>query len=103
MRNRHHVHLVKRGGEKAESWAIASNVLLSKSTRSILFTANTTVRTPSSSAARRWRRVCSTMPVRASTNSTTTWEVDTPVTVLRVYCTCPGVSARMNVRLGVEK
>jgi predicted GTPase len=29
--------------------------------------------------------------------------VEAPVTMLRVYCTCPGVSARMNVRRGVLK
>ena len=26
--------------------------------------------------------------------------VEEPVTVLRVYCTCPGQSARMNFRIG---
>ena len=26
-----------------------------------------------------------------------------PVTMLRVYCTCPGVSAMMNFRFGVAK
>ncbi len=29
--------------------------------------------------------------------------VDAPVTMLRVYCTCPGVSARMNFRRAVVK
>ena len=29
--------------------------------------------------------------------------VEAPVTMLRVYCTCPGVSAMMNLRLGVAK
>jgi hypothetical protein len=29
--------------------------------------------------------------------------VDAPVTMLRVYCTCPGVSAMMNLRRGVAK
>ena len=29
--------------------------------------------------------------------------VEAPVTMLRVYCTCPGQSARMNVRAAVAK
>ncbi len=29
--------------------------------------------------------------------------VEAPVAMLRVYCTCPGVSAMMNFRLAVEK
>jgi len=29
--------------------------------------------------------------------------VDAPVTMLRVYCSCPGVSATMNFRFSVEK
>jgi len=34
---------------------------------------------------------------------TATSAVDAPVTVFLVYCTWPGVSARMNVRRGVAK
>ena len=29
--------------------------------------------------------------------------VDAPVAMLRVYCSWPGVSARMNLRFGVAK
>jgi hypothetical protein len=29
--------------------------------------------------------------------------VEAPVTMFRVYCTCPGVSAMMNLRFGVAK
>jgi hypothetical protein len=29
--------------------------------------------------------------------------VEAPVAMLRVYCSWPGVSAMMNLRLGVEK
>jgi len=29
--------------------------------------------------------------------------VEAPVTMLRVYCSCPGVSAMMNLRLAVVK
>ena len=71
-----------------------------KSTRSILFTTRTTCGTRSSAATARCRRVCSSTPLRASTSSTMTWAVEEPVTVLRVYCTCPGQSARMNLRAG---
>ncbi len=47
-------------------------------------------------ATARWRRVCSSTPLRASTSTTTASAVVAPVTMLRVYCTCPGQSARMN-------
>jgi hypothetical protein len=50
-----------------------------------------------------WRRVCSTTPWRASTRTIATSAVDAPVTMLRVYCTWPGVSARMKSRCGVAK
>ena len=32
-----------------------------------------------------------------------TWAFEAPVTMLRVYSVCPGVSAMMNLRLGVAK
>ncbi len=50
-----------------------------------------------------WRRVCSTTPWRASTRIRASSAVEAPVTMLRVYCTWPGVSARMNDRVAVEK
>ena len=50
-----------------------------------------------------WRRVCSTMPLRASTKTSARFAVDAPVTMLRVYWMCPGVSAMMNLRFGVAK
>src|SRR5665213_364621 len=87
----------------ANSAAITVKVDSSKSTRSILFTARTRCRTPSSAATARWRRVCSTTPLRASTKMTTNSAVDAPVTMLRVYCTCPGVSASTNLRRVVVK
>ena len=31
------------------------------------------------------------------------WQVEAPVAMLQVYCSCPGVSAMMNLRLSVEK
>jgi hypothetical protein len=49
------------------------------------------------------RRVCSTTPWRASTRMIARSAVLAPVTMLRVYCTCPGVSARMNERRAVAK
>ena len=50
-----------------------------------------------------WRRVCSTTPARASTRTTARSAVEQPVTMFRVYCTWPGVSATMNLRRGVAK
>ena len=44
-------------------------------------------------------RVCSMTPLRASTSRITSCAVEAPETVLRVYCTCPGVSASTNERL----
>ena len=84
-----------RGRRRSNSAAIRSKTLSSKSTRSILLTASTRCGTPSRAATAACRRVCATTPVRASTRMITRSAVDAPVTVLRVYCTCPGVSARM--------
>jgi bifunctional enzyme CysN/CysC len=39
----------------------------------------------------------------ASTSSTARSAVEAPVTMLRVYCSCPGVSATMNLRFSLEK
>ena len=49
------------------------------------------------------RRDCSVGPSRASISTIATSAVEAPVTMLRVYCTWPGVSARMNLRRGVAK
>ena len=48
-------------------------------------------------------RVWVMTPWRASTRMIATDAVDAPVTMFRVYCSWPGVSAMMNLRLGVEK
>ena len=45
------------------------------------------------------RRDCGSTPSRASIRMIATSAVDAPVAMLRVYCTCPGVSAMMNLRL----
>ena len=42
-------------------------------------------------------------PLRASTSSKARSAVEAPVTMLRVYCSCPGVSATMNLRFSLEK
>lgn len=42
-------------------------------------------------------------PVALSTNTIANCAVEVPVTMLRVYWMCPGVSAMMNLRLGVAK
>ena len=49
------------------------------------------------------RRDCSMTPWRASTRTSPRSAVEAPVTMLRVYCTWPGVSAMMNLRRGVAK
>jgi hypothetical protein len=41
--------------------------------------------------------------LRASTSSTATSAVDAAVTMLRVYCSWPGLSAMMNLRRAVAK
>ena len=43
------------------------------------------------------------MVTGASTSTVERFAVLAPVTMLRVYCTCPGVSATMNLRCGVAK
>ena len=40
---------------------------------------------------------------RASTKIMARLAVEPPVIILRVYCSCPGVSAMINLRLFVEK
>ncbi|MOA53186.1 hypothetical protein D3C78_1766100 [compost metagenome] len=84
-----------------------SNTARSQSTRSILFTATTMWRMPSSRAIVLCRLVCgSSLPSAArvaSMSITATSAVDAPVTMLRVYCSWPGASAMMNLRAGVEK
>ena len=90
----------------AKSWnsdLIDSNTSWLKSTRSILLTQSTMCGTRSIVVRMAWRRLCSWMPLRASTRMSARSAVDAPVTMLRVYCTCPGVSAMMNFRLGVAK
>ena len=61
------------------------------------------VGTPSSDTRRLWRRVCSITPLRASMSSVARSTLDAPVTMLRVYWMCPGQSAMMKLRFGVEK
>ena len=58
---------------------------------------------PSSRAICACRRDCDRTPWRASTSRIATSAVDAPVAMLRVYCSWPGVSARMNLRRAVAK
>ena len=83
--------------------ATGENASSENPTRSILFTATMTCGTRSSATTARWRRVCSSTPLRPSTSTMTASAVVAPVTMLRVYCTWPGQSARMNDRSPVEK
>ena len=49
------------------------------------------------------RRVWVSTPLRASMRTMASSALDAPVAMLRVYCSWPGVSATMNLRLSVEK
>src|SRR5579863_7971557 len=81
------------------------------STRSILLIATITCCRPSSLTIALWRLVCgrstaapfSNVTRVASTRMIAACAVDAPVTMLRVYCSWPGVSAMMNLRLAVAK
>ena len=88
---------------RAKSASIARNAASSKPTRSILFTASTTSRMPSSETMTAWRRVCVSRPLVASTSRMARSAVEAPVAMLRVYWTWPGVSATMKRRRGVAK
>ena len=54
---------------------------------------------PSSETMNECRRVWVTTPWRASIRMIASWQVLAPVAMLRVYCSCPGVSAMMNLPL----
>ena len=58
---------------------------------------------PSSETMKLCRRVWVSTPLRASIRMTATSAVEAPVAMLRVYCSWPGVSATMNLRLAVAK
>ena len=49
-----------------------------------------------------WRQVWGSTPLLASMSTTARSAVEAPVAMLRVYCSCPGASATMNLRLSVE-
>ena len=87
----------------AYSASISPKRASENSTRSILLTASTTWRMPSSATSHECRRVWLSTPLRASSRITAQSAVDAPVTMLRVYCSCPGVSATMKWRRAVEK
>ena len=87
----------------AYSRSISRKRSSANSTRSILLTASTTWRMPSSATSHECRRVWVSTPLRASSRITAQSAVDAPVTMLRVYCSCPGVSATMKWRRAVEK
>ena len=65
-----------------------------------MLTASTRWGTRSSDRITACRRDCSVRPWRASTSTRPRSAVEAPVTMLRVYCTWPGVSAMMNLRFG---
>ncbi len=69
---------------------ISSKRSSDQSTRSILLMHSTRCGTRSSEAKKACRRDCSSTPLRASTRIRATLAVDAPVTMFRVYCTCPG-------------
>ena len=87
----------------SNSSLIPSNTSRLKSTRSILLTARTKSLMPSRRAMRACRRDWTRTPCCASTSRIATSAVEAPVAMLRVYCSWPGVSARMNLRRAVAK
>ena len=89
--------------QPVKSEQILSKTSWSQSTRSILFTQMTRCGIRSSDAMNACRRDCSSTPLRASMSTSARSAVDAPVTMLRVYCSWPGVSAMMNFRRGVWK
>ncbi len=92
------------GAAKARySSSILRNTSAEKSTRSILLIASTTFLMPIRLTRKLCRRVCVSTPLRASIRMIARSAVDAPVTMLRVYCSWPGVSATMNLRRSVEK
>ena len=58
---------------------------------------------PTKCAKYEWRRVCVNTPRRASINIIAKLAVDAAVTMLRVYCSWPGASAMMYLRVPVLK
>ena len=68
-----------------------------------MLTHTTTCGMPSSEAMKAWRLDCASTPLRASISTIARSAVEAPVTMLRVYCSCPGVSAMMNLRRAVAK
>jgi hypothetical protein len=58
---------------------------------------------PRRAAMKEWRLVWVRMPWRASMRMIATLAAEAPVTMLRVYCSWPGVSAMMKFRGDVEK
>ena len=93
----------RRVAKARNSSRMASYTPWSQSTRSILFTHTATWGTRNRVARNACRRDCSNSPFRASTSTNATSAVEAPVTMLRVYCTAPGESARMNLRRAVVK
>src|SRR4051794_15972757 len=89
--------------KRRNSSRISSKRCCEYSTRSILLMQTTRWGMPSRLARKACRRDCSSTPLRASMRMRATSAVEAPVTMLRVYWMCPGVSAMMNFRFGVAK
>ncbi len=92
-----------RSAKASKSRTMAENTCWSWPTRSILLTASTTSRMPSSDTMKAWRRVCGSSPLRASTSRMARSALEAPVAMLRVNCSWPGVSATTKARFAVEK
>ena len=92
-----------RAAKRSNSSTIWSKTSSLKSTRSILFTHTTTCGMPSSELMKAWRLDWATIPLRASTSTIARSAVEAPVTMFRVYCSWPGVSAMMKRRWAVAK
>jgi hypothetical protein len=93
-RDGHRAGEAEAAEKPSHSATIRAKMAASKPTRSILFTASTRWRMPSVAQIVAWRLVCASSPLPASTSSTARSELDAPVAMFRVNCSCPACRRR---------
>ena len=97
--------------KSSKAWRTVVKACAGSATASSLLTAKTMLGTRSKCASSAWRRVCGssgkgfadTSSLVMSTSTTAASLPAAAVTMLRVYCSCPGASAMMNLRCLVAK
>ena len=95
--------MARRVANSVYSDTIVSNTRSENATRSILLMAISSRGIPRRDAMKEWRLVWVRTPRCASMSRIARFAEEAPVTMLRVYCSWPGVSARMKWRFAVEK